>query len=62
MTDMAKCTGETAEKKLCPLRDNCYRYTAESGEWQSWIETPLDEDGKCELLWDTEAQEDKDGD
>lgn len=29
MDDIAKCIGEIANGKLCPLRDKCYRFTSQ---------------------------------
>lgn len=28
MTDITKCTGETASNRACPLRQKCWRYKA----------------------------------
>lgn len=32
MVDIAKCKNED-----CPLKKKCYRYTAKSGFWQSYM-------------------------
>jgi hypothetical protein len=56
MTDIAKCVGETTDKRTCPMRAHCYRYTAEAGQRQSWIEAPLDPDDECELFWDERVE------
>lgn len=41
MADISKCSGIN-----CPIRDNCKRYTAESGIWQSWCDhEPTEVDG-----------------
>ena len=45
MNDISKCSGED-----CPLKEDCKRYKAPCGTWQSWIE-PRFEDGKCEHFW-----------
>lgn len=42
-----KCNGEN-----CPIKLKCYRYTAKSGFWQSWINNPgklKDNVFSCEL-------------
>ena len=50
MADITKCTGAG-----CPLKENCYRYTAkETPHWQSYFTTvPYNEngDGKCSEQW-----------
>ena len=48
MSDITKC-----DSKDCPIRETCYRYTAEANEyWQSYFTTPPLKDGKCEEYWD----------
>jgi len=45
MTDISKCG-----KESCKWKDSCYRYTAPSGHWQSWISPPEPKpDGSCRL-------------
>ena len=49
MADITKCEG-----KDCPLKGNCYRFTALSSDmWQSYfVETPYNKETKeCEYLW-----------
>ena len=52
MPDISKCPGTD-----CPMRDSCYRYTAESnGLWQAYFTkapVELDWDGRmvCEYHW-----------
>jgi hypothetical protein len=36
MSEITKCPGDG-----CPIREECYRYTAPAGEWQArFVETP----------------------
>jgi hypothetical protein len=52
MPDITMCEG-----KNCPIKENCYRYTAKPNEYrQSYFVTPPYQDGKCEHFWG-EAQE-----
>lgn len=49
MSDISKCSGEG-----CPLKEECYRFTAPANEfWQSYFTTvPYDKEKKeCEYLW-----------
>lgn len=55
MTDISKCSGEG-----CPLKETCWRYQAEAGDRQSWIEPPY-KDGKCEIYWYMPGREDTKG-
>ena len=52
MADITMCEGEG-----CPLRDNCYRFTAKPNpDRQSYfVETPVSQDGKCCLLYTSDA-------
>ena len=45
MADITKCQGF-----ICPLKENCYRFTAESNPYrQSYMQPPYDfEKEKCE--------------
>lgn len=50
MADISKCEGTE-----CPLKEKCYRYTAEANEyWQAYFtEIPYDiESGECEHFWE----------
>ena len=50
MADISKCKGTD-----CPLKEKCYRFTAPTGERQSWFtETPF-KDGECEYYWDNKT-------
>lgn len=41
----------------CPYKENCYRYTAKPSEYQSWfMESPIGENGKCDLYWGENSQ------
>ena len=47
--DISKCTGE-----LCPIKNQCKRYTVKASEWQSYIEPPFRIEGckfKCDLYY-----------
>lgn len=50
MADITMCEGIN-----CPLKENCYRFTANKNEiYQSYfVEVPYNEkkDGKCEYYW-----------
>ena len=46
--------GTKCEGKDCPLKENCYRFTAPSNNmWQSYfVEYPYNKETKeCEYLW-----------
>lgn len=45
MPDITMCKGTD-----CPLKENCYRFTATPGEWQwqSWFAEPPIEGEDCE--------------
>lgn len=54
MADITKCYG-----KDCPIKDNCYRFTAPASFFQYFfIEVPYKED-KCEHFWDNERREER---
>ena len=60
MSDISKCNGVGKEGVSCPMREICYRCTAESNKFrQAWIEAPfnLDPEFKCELFWGTGAKQ-----
>jgi hypothetical protein len=51
MSDISKCSGLN-----CPLKEDCYRYTAPKSEWQSYLtDVPYDSDSieeiKCVYFW-----------
>jgi len=46
MSDITKCSGFN-----CPLKDNCKRYKAIDGMWQSYFTEVPYKDGKCEMFW-----------
>jgi len=55
MSDITKCKGEE-----CLLKDNCYRFTAESDEfWQSYfLRSPYDKElNTCEMLWSDKSEQ-----
>ena len=46
MPDISMCSGEG-----CPMREQCYRYTAKPSEWQSYFgRPPIKEDGTCDYF------------
>ena len=47
MADITMCSGEK-----CPLKENCYRYTAKPNEFRQayFMEPPVSE-GECEHFW-----------
>lgn len=45
------CSGEG-----CPLKDTCYRHTAEKGMRQSYFMGAPYKDGGCEYYWETKNQ------
>ena len=57
MADITKCKGID-----CPIKDSCYRYTAEdSGKWQSWfvdnnVGEHTEEGFKCDVYWGPNAK------
>lgn len=51
MSDITKCSGFN-----CPLKDNCKRYKAIDGMWQSYFTEPPYKDGKCEMFWGDESK------
>ena len=60
MSDISKCNGVDNGGVICPKRENCYRYTAESDNfWQAWIEAPftLDPEFKCDIFWGDQSQQ-----
>ena len=51
MADISKCKGTD-----CPMKDNCYRYTANESYLQSWFtEVPI-LNGKCDEYWDNKGR------
>jgi hypothetical protein len=46
MSDITKCSGEG-----CNVKKKCYRFTANSGYWQSYFGTPPIKDGKCDYFY-----------
>lgn len=48
MTDISKCMGNG-----CPLREKCYRFTAPSDDWQSYlVGSPYDaKTESCVMFW-----------
>lgn len=60
MPDITMCQGVCKERKqACPLRDNCWRYTARPSEYRQsyFIEAPfiVEPDGtSCGYFWKTE--------
>lgn len=48
MPDISKCTGED-----CPMKDNCYRFTANASEFMQsyFMNAPIKEDKTCDYYW-----------
>jgi hypothetical protein len=51
MSDITKCSGLN-----CPLKDNCKRYNAIDGMWQSYFTEVPYKDGKCDMFWGAESE------
>jgi len=54
MADITKCTGDN-----CPIKESCYRFTAEKSERQIYFFTPPFDgfDGKtCEMYWGKQSE------
>lgn len=51
MADITKCMGGN-----CPAKNNCYRFTAKEGMWQSYfMDVPFNEETKsCNNYWHIE--------
>ena len=50
MADICMCKGTN-----CPVKENCYRFTAKADEYQSYfVDAPI-KDGKCEYYWGENA-------
>ena len=52
MSDITMCSGIG-----CDLKNDCYRFTATRGFWQSWFSVVPIKDGNCEMFWDNKAEE-----
>jgi hypothetical protein len=48
MPDITMCKGTG-----CPVKDECYRFTASPSDYQSYFVDPPIKDGKCEMYWGT---------
>lgn len=52
MADITKCNGGQ-----CPIKEKCYRYTAQADDYQSWFFSPpfeVDMENKtfkCDMYW-----------
>ena len=52
MADITKCKGED-----CPLKESCYRFTAEESlVWQSYFFTPPFDGDTCEMYWGKQSE------
>lgn len=48
MADITKCKGDG-----CPIKEDCYRFTARGSEWQSYFSVvPYDIRLGCDQYWD----------
>lgn len=51
MADITKCRGDG-----CPIKEECYRYTAKDNSYQDYFtEVPFIE-GKCDMYWGENAE------
>ena len=61
MPDISMCEGG-----MCPIKETCYRFTADPSDYQSYLGNPpfkeVDEDNnsKCEYYWEREKLTTKD--
>lgn len=56
MPDITMCNGINSDTKIeCPLRENCYRFTAKPNEFRQsyFITAPFEED-KCDHYWENQ--------
>ena len=56
MADITKCSGDN-----CPVKEQCYRFTAESSEYrQSWFTNApgktVDDKFTCDMFWGLNGQ------
>jgi hypothetical protein len=47
MADYAMCKGDE-----CPVKEDCWRYMAPSGIWQTYLATPPHTEEGCDYFWD----------
>lgn len=53
MPDISMCRNEE-----CPLKEKCYRYTAEPSPFrQAYAEFKVNEEGGCDYYWDNTEYE-----
>jgi hypothetical protein len=51
MPDISMCSGRD-----CPMKQNCYRFTAKASDYQSFfMNPPIKEDGTCDYFWNNEG-------
>lgn len=63
MADISKCKGQEQNEDndkifICPLRDECHRYTAKSSQWQSYFMNLPYENDDCEYFYPIETKYD----
>lgn len=46
MADITKCRGDG-----CPVKIECYRYTAKASEYQAYFVYPPIKNEKCDYFW-----------
>jgi hypothetical protein len=46
MADITKCNGGD-----CPVKESCYRFTAEASDYQYYFMGIPFKDGECEMYW-----------
>ena len=50
MPDISKCAN-----KECPMKHDCYRFTAPSSDYQSYSSFKHDENGECKHFWNNKG-------
>lgn len=58
MADITMCKGADEKRNLgCPMRDNCYRFTARVNEYrQAYFTVVPYEDPECAEFWDNQGR------
>jgi hypothetical protein len=52
MPDITMCNGELENEESCPMRVDCYRFTATPSTYQSYMAAPFNQDTKkCDFYW-----------
>lgn len=51
MADISKCANQE-----CKRKNDCYRFTAPSSQWQSFSSFMPDEKGECKDFWNNKGR------